>query len=77
MIITDPYLCIEKNRKIAEERFESRGFEISWIFFENDVKACEANYARRSGGTSSDIAWFSKQYEIPVNVDTKPVWRKS
>lgn len=75
-IITDPHLCVTRLRETLVERFSRLGFEISWIFFENDPEACKKNYVRRhSREKFADIRWFSSEYQVPSDVIPVPVWK--
>lgn len=78
IVFTDPFMCFEKYRRVAQERFESLGFEVQWIFFENDTETCLQNDRQRESSrqTTSDISWFSKNYEIPEGATVIPVWKK-
>lgn len=74
-IITDPWLCLDRNRVLAESKLNKLGFKVEWIFFENDPQACKANDYRRETNSISDISWFSSQYTIPENAKVIPVWK--
>ncbi len=77
IIITDPHFCSTGARINATTRLFSWGFEVTWIFFENDLNACIENYKRRHHGKmSADLAWFSKNYTIPENSTIIPVWKQ-
>jgi len=77
IVITDPWFCLTVVRAAAEIHFKNYGFEVTWVFFENDVKACTENYKRRhpTKNVSHDIKWFSSKYSIPENTVTVPVWK--
>lgn len=78
VVLTDPYLCIEKNRQEALCRFEELGFVVEWVFFENNPKQCIVNsFSRKDKEVRNDIMWFSKQYTIPPGVIPLKVYSQS
>lgn len=78
IVIADSYLCLEHNRKSAEQLFA--GYQIDWIFFENDPFACKENVkARMLKGDQRKVFGLidilSPKYQIPPHGIIKPVWR--
>ena len=73
LIITDPHLCFENNRKLAIKKIKSLNpnCKIKWIFFENDPQKCLENSERRnrlnknSKEVKSFINKFCDYYTIP------------
>lgn len=79
MVISDPHLCREPNRRLAEALFTEFGWPLVWIYFANDPDACRANVARRAttGDTrrvTTSIDLFSRNYRPPA--DARPVYRR-
>jgi hypothetical protein len=70
LIVTDPHLCWESNRTIAQVAMETAGAEVEWIFFENDPVACKRNVEHRSDGreVNNFIDHTSKHYTVPEGV---------
>ena len=77
LIITDPNLCFEKNRKQAITLIEKNSnARIDWIFFENDPESCLSNASRRVGKkVDGFIRNLSQFYEIPSGSSTTPVFK--
>jgi Ni2+-binding GTPase involved in maturation of urease and hydrogenase len=67
LIITDPYLCYEKNRNLAVEKIKKINPEvkIDWIYFENDPGACLINASGRDKKVDNFIKLLTKSYTIP------------
>jgi len=88
LIITDPQLCFEKNRKKAEERIKSISpdVEIDWIYFENDPESCLINAEVRNRANQISfkpvknvktfIENFSKYYTIPTDATVVEVYKR-
>lgn len=88
LIITDPQLCFEKNRKKAEERIKSINpdVKIDWIYFENDPESCliNAEFRNRANQISfkpvknvkTFIENFSKYYTIPTGATVVEVYKR-
>lgn len=74
VIITDPFLCLEKNRDVASTLFSNLEYKLEWIFFANDPEQCKKNALSRGDRSATDIDWFSKNYKIPNSISPKPVW---
>ncbi len=54
LIIVDPSLCIEKNRKSAVDMISKNNSDVTidWIYFENNPDACLRNSHIRNRGNS-------------------------
>ena len=88
LIITDPQLCFEKNRKKAEERIKSISKEakVDWIYFENDPESCLVNAEVRNRANQISfkpvknvktfIENFSKYYTIPTDATVVEVYKR-
>lgn len=75
IVLTDPYLCFACNRNVAEERFKDLGFDVEWVFFENNPEQCLRNSRKReTKSVERDIVWFSENYTIPLGVECVPVY---
>jgi uridine kinase len=86
LIITDPYLCFEKNRQQAEKLIKklNPNSKIEWIFFENNPKQCLINSNVRNRANTitfkpikkveSFIKNFSQYYNPPENSLILKVW---
>ena len=81
LIITDPNLCFEKNRKSAVNAVNNnkKNVKIDWIFFENDPEACLNNVNNR-GDESKKVDGFIKNlsqfYTIPPGSNTIKVYSR-
>ena len=78
LIITDPHLCFESNRKAAIERILSINpdTKIDWIFFENDPEACLKNVkGRDERRVETFIKNFNISYTIPPRATTVAVYQ--
>ncbi len=78
IIITDPHLCVDKNRESAKNKVHSINdkYKIEWIFFENDPIKCLRNIEHRSDGrkVKNYINQLSKSYIIPDNSTIIEIW---
>lgn len=75
IVLTDPHLCFACNRDVADRQFKDLGFNVDWVFFENNPDQCIRNSRKR--GTKKverDIMWFSKNYTIPHGAEYMPVY---
>jgi hypothetical protein len=81
IIVTDPFLCREPQRKKAEKWFNeiAVGYEIEWIFFENAPEKCLKNVGHRNDGRLVEkfIKSLSKDYVIPNGVKPVEIWQES
>ena len=76
IVIVDPILCMKTRREIAERIFE--GWKKTWIFFENDFKACWDNVQFRNDKrlvSQLYISTLSAMYDTPEGVSTLPIYR--
>lgn len=66
VVIADAFLCNPAIKKKAEERLSNAGFELEWIYFENNPAACRENVKRRNDGRKVNelITQLSKLYEV-------------
>lgn len=76
VIVTDPHLCNPRIRQNAIDTFAKRGYEIEFIFFENDVEKCIKNVAYRADGRIiSAEGMHSFFYTIPEDVKPLKIWQ--
>ncbi len=71
LVICDPFLCSERKRQLAEIIFE--GWNIKWIFFENDPEKCKELIALRNDAriiNSLDVF----QYTIPDGTEPLKIY---
>ena len=78
LIITDPYLCYEKNREsaIKKIKMDNPDAKIDWIFFENDPDACLNNANRNNKKVDRFIKLLTKSYIIPNGSNIIKVYKK-
>ena len=88
LIVTDPHLIFENNRKMAINKIKELNpdCKIEWIFFENDPEQCliNSNIRNRSNAISlkpikkvdSFIKNFSEFYTIPRGSFVVKVWKR-
>lgn len=75
-VIADPQLCVSDNRRYAQRLLTELGFDVEWIFFENDTFHCLANCTGRGkDNTRVDIQVLCQFYDIPEGEDVRPVWK--
>lgn len=81
IIISDVFLCREKERSIAERWFKKNAsnYEVEWIYFENAANKCYANVQRRNANgdcrkVGELIRDLAKEYVIPEGVEVKAVF---
>jgi len=72
-VICDAALCNIHNRQLANEFFSD--FEITEIYFENDVDKCKNNDKVRPESRQTH-SWDSFDYEIPDNITPLEIWQK-
>jgi hypothetical protein len=77
LIVTDPHLCWERNRSIAQILMENAGAEVEWTFFENNPAACKRNVVKRNDNRRVDsfIDLLSKNYVVPTGVINCEVYK--
>ena len=70
LIVADVFLCREKERKAATKLLIEKGYEIEWIFFENNLEKCLQNMKTRADGRKVEglIRLLNKEYTIPEGV---------
>ena len=73
LLICDPHLCVESNRKACIEIFEKEGYKIKQVFFEEDRKKCKDNIDRRNDKRIINLKNF--KYDIPKNVPLLKIWQ--
>lgn len=72
-VVTDPSFCKEKAREAATIFFEDFGYEVEWIFFENNPEKCRKLIELRNDGRV--IGNFEAyQYSIPQGVEVIPIY---
>jgi len=80
IIITDPFLCRESQRKLAEKHLAeiAPDYEVQWIFFENAPEKCLKNVAHRKDGRIVEgfIRQLTKDYAIPNGVKPLEIWQQ-
>lgn len=79
-ILTDPHLCLPESRIAAIKRLSDLGYEMEFVFFENDYEACLGNIQRRIDigdirNVKSFLKWICDNYEVPNNSTVLPVWK--
>ena len=78
LIITDPFLCSERNRLFAKNKIMEHNPDviIDWIFFENDPEACLVNAAKSNKKVEGFIKNQTKTYNIPPGSNVVEVYRE-
>jgi len=77
LVITDPFLCISKNREICEKWLNENysNINIEWIFFENNPIQCLKNAKyRENKKVDNFIKQLSSKYIIPHNSNVIKVY---
>jgi hypothetical protein len=78
IIVTDPHLCLEKNRVSAINKIKeiNSEYKIDWIFFENNPYRCLSNMRYRNDKRKVEnyIKQVSNSYDIPKNSTVLGVW---
>lgn len=74
IVITDPNLCISQDKQAAERMLPNicPGYEIEWIFFQNDSKACLNNILHRQNKgdyrqVKNFVRMLATMYNPPAN----------
>lgn len=77
IVVADAFLCRRHDREKAREwlRGNASGYEVEWVYFENDPGKCRANVLRRNAGGDARrvdelIGELSLSYAIPDDVET-------
>jgi hypothetical protein len=80
-LVADIDFCKASSRHDAEEALRTRipDLTLSWLFFENDFHACQANISRRASPSIEDnlraLHDYHAMYKIPLGVQVIPVWK--
>ena len=79
IIMSDVFLCREKDRQTFVKWISKYDFEIEWIFFENAPEKCLKNIKIRNNNgdvrkVEGLIYFLSKEYKIPCGVIVKKVF---
>jgi hypothetical protein len=76
IVIADAFLCRRHDRARAREwlRDNASGYEVEWVYFENDPGKCRANVLRRDAGGDARrvdelIGELSRFYAIPDDIE--------
>lgn len=79
VIITGPHLIKADAQKVCQELMSGSGYEMEWIFFENDPGQCLINIMRRDDGRKVEgtIQHFSGIYTYPEGAVVLPVYRET
>ncbi len=80
IIITDPTLCISKNRISAELILKELhpNCKMEWKFFENNPEKCLVNLKHRNDNrliSKFALYGLSKRYKIPKNAKPLEIWQ--
>jgi predicted kinase len=80
IVITDPFLCRESQRKLAEKHLAeiAPDYEVRWVFFENAPEKCLKNVAHRKDGRIVEgfIKQLTKDYCIPIGIKPLEIWQQ-
>ncbi len=80
-LVADIDFCKANSRSEAETALRTQipDVMLSWLFFENDFYACQANIRRRASRSVEDnmraLHEYGALYEIPIGAQVIPVWR--
>ena len=80
-LVTDIDFCKANSRREAEAavRTQIPDLMLSWLFFENDFRACQANIRRRASLSIEDnlraLREYRALYQIPIGAQVVPVWK--
>jgi hypothetical protein len=80
-LVADIDFCKTNSRHEAEATLRTQipDLTLSWLFFENDFHACQANIRRRASRSIEDnlraLHHYSDFYQIPNGAPVIPVWR--
>lgn len=66
LVITDPYICLKNVQDVLKNKLI--GYDIEWIYFENDPNQCLINASFRDKKVDGLIKNLSKQYYMPNQV---------
>ncbi len=83
VVVCDPWFCMEKQRLACVNLLKKLypGIVINFIYFENDLEACKINLQRRKDEGDArviekDLLLFHKHYSVPLEVETKSVYKE-
>lgn len=73
-IVADPYLCyVDIQNKL---KGMLKGYDVEWIYFENDPQQCLINSAGRENKKVKNlIKQLSKNYYIPDDMNLKEIYK--
>jgi hypothetical protein len=80
-LVADIDFCKATSRHEAEATLRQQipDLTLSWLFFENDFHACQANIWRRASRSIEDnlraLHEYRALYQIPIGAHVIPVWR--
>jgi hypothetical protein len=80
-LVADIDFCKANSRYEAETalRTQVHDLMLSWLFFENDFHACQANIRRRASQSIEDnlraLHEYRALYQIPIGAQVIPVWQ--
>jgi hypothetical protein len=84
IVVSDVQLCKASTRELAKQWFEAcaPGYEIKWVYFENDPIQCLANVElRKADGDDRKvedlIQILSKEYTVGTDGEVRKVWRRN
>ena len=73
LIICDPHLCVEKNRKACIDTLEKYNYTILLCYFENDRVKCQKNIDFRNDGRVINLK--GQKYDLPRGLKTNKIWQ--
>ena len=77
VVVTDPHLCHSNVRAVAIQLLQDNGCEVQCVYFANNPEKAAKNVdQRRDGRGPINMGVFSRFYEVPVGVETLPVYEK-
>ena len=77
VVLTDPNLVFENVREGAEKFFRSRFYQVEFVFFENAPAKAQRNLETREKEERRGqvtVSYFSRNYSIPPDAKTVPVY---
>jgi hypothetical protein len=79
IIIADVNFCETMCRVSADNVLKGLGYEVEWIFFENNKEKCIRNINRRyQSGDTRDVMTtlkiMSEVYKVPENIVAREIW---
>lgn len=74
IVITDPWLCHSGRRLAAATFLDVLGYDVEFIFFENNIDKCKRNLQYRNDGrVINNLEVFN--YEIPEGTEVLTIWQ--